>query len=273
MEIRLQKILSQWGIASRRQAEQMIGTGEVRVNGELAHVGQKVSPERDRIEVKGQVVQPGHKPQPVYLLLHKPTGVLSTCQDPWQRPTVLDLLAPRYHHQGVHPVGRLDEETTGALLLTNDGQLTYGLTHPRHHISKVYQVWLQGNPPQSVLQQWCQGVMLDDRLTLPAQVRKILNPRQDLPGTCLEVILREGRNRQIRRVAAQLGYPVILLHRTKIGPIGLSSPQGSELPLGQYRPLRSAEINGLQRMIRSTSPAHPKSSRPKSSRPNKESYV
>ena len=182
MAVRLQKILSQWGVASRRRAEKMIVAGEVWVNGQPAHLGQKVSPESDRIEVNGKQIQPVQKPNLTTLLLHKPAGVLSTCQDPWKRLTVLDLLPSIYRHRGLHPVGRLDADTTGALLLTNDGELTYHLTHPRHHIPKVYRVWLEGNPPQAVLQQWRQGILLDNRLTLPAQVKVVRPPPET--GQC-----------------------------------------------------------------------------------------
>ncbi len=251
--VRLQKILSQWGIASRRKAEQMILAGQVNVNGAPAQLGQKVNPNCDRIEVNGKLIQPTHQPPATYLLLHKPRGILSTCHDPWQRPTVIDLLPPTHHQRGLHPVGRLDADTTGALLLTNDGQLTHRLTHPRHHISKVYRVWIQGKPSPTVLQQWRQGIMLDNRFTLPAQVRVMPTILKDVNSTCLEVILREGRNRQIRRVAEQLGYPVVHLHRIQMGPIHLTNSQGKELPSGQYRSLTPAEIDGLRRMIRSKS--------------------
>lgn len=238
-EERLQKILSQWGVASRRQAEQMILQGRVRLNGEVVQLGQKANPDRDQIEVDGTPIQPEHRPDSIYLLLHKPAGVVSTCSDPRHRTTVLDLLPDHLAKEsGVHPVGRLDTASTGALLLTNDGAVTYAMTHPSHEIAKIYQVWVEGHPSEAVLQQWRDGVMLSGRRTLPTQI-KVLSSNET--HTLLEVVLREGRNRQIRRVAEQLGYPVYRLHRTAVGPIQLRG-----LPSGQYRPLSNAEINFLQ---------------------------
>jgi pseudouridine synthase len=250
MEERLQKILSQWGIASRRQAEAMISLGRVRCNGIVAQLGQKADPLEDAIEVDGELIQPLHRPQLIYLLLNKPVGVVSTCDDPQQRPTVIDLLPPELRKsQGIHPVGRLDVDSTGALLLTNDGELTFALTHPRHHISKTYHVVVQGHPPESVLQQWRQGVVLDGRKTQPAQVRLL---SQDAYQTLLEIVLWEGRNRQIRRMTEQLGYRVIKLHRTAIGQIQLQPTTVATLPMGQYRPLNKHELGFLQDQIKLT---------------------
>ncbi|MDF0555828.1 pseudouridine synthase [Kamptonema sp. UHCC 0994] len=251
MDERLQKILAQWGIASRRQAEEMILAGRVRVNGNNVQLGQKANPASDRIEVDGVHVKSEQRPQPVYLLLNKPAGVVSTCSDPVQRTTVLDLLPRKLRAGcGIHPVGRLDVESTGALLLTNDGNLTFALTHPRHCVPKTYQVWVEGNPPKSVLQAWSQGILLSGRMTLPAQVR--VQERKS-SQTLLEVILYEGRNRQVRRVAEQLGYPVINLHRTAIGPILLQPPGEAELPTGNYRPLLDSEISFLWNRVNLTS--------------------
>ncbi|WP_072016387.1 pseudouridine synthase [Neosynechococcus sphagnicola] len=249
MTERLQKILSQWGIASRRQAEQMIRDGRVRLNGEVVlQLGQQASPDLDRIEVDGQAVEPLYRPATVYLLLHKPVAVVSTCHDPWHRSTVLDLLPESWRTgQGIHPVGRLDYQSTGALLLTNDGALTFGLTHPRHHIAKTYRVWVQGQPPEPVLQQWRQGVLLSGKRTLPAEVQVV---QRQIGQTLLHIILHEGRNRQIRKVAEQLGHPVVQLHRTAIGAIQLAS-----LPEGHYRCLTNAEIRFLRQQINQT-PVH-----------------
>jgi 23S rRNA pseudouridine2605 synthase len=240
MDERLQKILAQWGVTSRRGAEQMILDGRVRLNGNVVQLGQKADPNRDWIEVDGQLLQPESRPELIYLLLHKPAGVVTTCNDPQNRETVLDLL-PRQLRQDykVYPVGRLDADSTGALLLTNDGTVTFCLTHPRHSVPKTYHVWVQGCPPESVLEAWRKGVMLSDRLTLPAEVR-VLESNKDTQ-TLLEIVLREGRNRQIRRVAAQLEFPVLQLHRVAIGSIQLQ-----QLPSGQYRPLQDTEINFLQ---------------------------
>ena len=247
MEARLQKILSQWGIASRREAEEMIRHSRVRVNGELAQMGQKADPQRDTITVDGKPVSAVQRPALMYLLLHKPTGVVTTCEDPQGRPTVLDLLPKQISSgKGLHPVGRLDVDSTGALILTNDGNLTFGLTHPSHSIPKTYRVLVKGHPPQQVLQMWRQGVVLEGRKTRPAQVRVI---EKLANSSCLEIILKEGRNRQIRRVAEQLGYPVIKLHRTAIGPIQLETPGKSYLVEGEYRHLEEFEIRFLKKAI------------------------
>jgi 23S rRNA pseudouridine2605 synthase len=247
---RVQKILSQYGIASRRQAEQMILAGRVRLNGAIATLGQKADPTCDRIEVDGEWLQPCQRPPALYLLMHKPAGVVSTCQDPWARHTVLDLLPSHLATDaGLHPVGRLDADSTGALLLTNDGELTFALTHPSHSIAKTYQVWLQGAPPEAVLDQWRRGVVLAGKPTRPAEVRIVRSTRSQ---TLLEIVLREGRNRQIRRIAEQLGYEVTQLHRISIGPIHLDT-----LVVGKYRSLTTAEINFLNAQIKPVSPSTP----------------
>ncbi|HEY9649802.1 MAG TPA: pseudouridine synthase [Coleofasciculaceae cyanobacterium] len=251
MEERVQKILSQWGIASRRQAEKMISAGQVRLNGTVVHLGQKANPETDLIEVNGKPIKPNNRPQSIYLLLNKPVGVVSTCRDCKNRRTILDLLPKNLARgQGIHPVGRLDAESSGAILLTNDGELTFHLTHPRYHVPKTYHVWVQGNPPESVLQLWRQGVELLGKKTLPAQVQ-VLKRREN--ETLLEIVLTEGRNRQIRRVAELLSYPVIHLHRTAIGPIQLQVPGEPMLSIGHYRHLQDFEIRFLHNRVHLTS--------------------
>ncbi|MBD2664939.1 pseudouridine synthase [Richelia sinica FACHB-800] len=247
MEERLQKIISQWGIASRREAEEMIRQSRVQVNGVLAHLGQKVDPQQDQILIDGQSVTNNQRPDLIYLLLYKPKGVVSTCYDPQGRPTVLDLLPQELRDgSGIHPVGRLDAESTGALILTNDGELTFGLTHPRHSVSKTYDVVVKGHPPEAVLQIWRRGVVLEGRKTRTAEVRLI---EKCTDRSRLEIILQEGRNRQIRRVAEQLGYPVIKLHRTAIGSIHLNKPQTPCLQAGNYRHLSQNEILFLKNHI------------------------
>lgn len=251
MEERVQKVLSQWGVASRRQAEKMILAGRVRLNGNLVQLGQKVDLETEKLEVDGKLLE-RRRPQGIYLLLYKPAGVVSTCSDPHQRPTVLDLLPESLRFgQGLHPVGRLDADSTGALLLTNSGAMTLALTHPRYHLPKTYQVRVEGHPPQSVLQTWRDGVFLAGKKTLPAQVKVIDTTETD---TLLEVILTEGRNRQIRRVAKALGYRVIGLHRTAIGSVPLQLPNEPLLP-GQYRFLKDVEISFFQNQINPIEPA------------------
>lgn len=248
MNQRLQKIIAHWGIASRRHGEEMIESGRVKVNGKLAHVGQKADPECDRIEIDGRILNPSTQPRPLYLLLNKPLDVVCTCTEPQGRKTVLDLLPRKLQAgQGLHPVGRLDSDSTGALLITNDGELTFRLTHPRYHIAKTYEVLVQGCPPESVLEQWRQGILLSGKNTLPAKVRRL----RKFSGsqTLLEVVLHEGRNRQIRRVAEALGYRVVQLHRTAIGPIHLNSTGQPELPSGHYRPIETSEVHFLKDLV------------------------
>jgi 23S rRNA pseudouridine2605 synthase len=238
MPVRLQKILSQWGIGSRRSAEKLIQEGRVTVNGEPAYLGQKADPDCDRIEVDGQLIQPEGRPDYHYLLLNKPLGMVSTCADPEGRPTILEALPAEFKSLGLHPVGRLDMYSTGALLLTNDGDLTYRLTHPKHDVTKTYRVCLEKRPSPKALKAWQHGMELDHQPTRPAQVRII---RQEETGyTTLEIILQEGRNRQIRRMAEAFGHRVISLHRTAIGSIYLG-----QLPMGAYRPLSTDEIKAL----------------------------
>lgn len=248
MTERLQKVLSQWGIASRRQAEKMILAGRVKLNNRVAILGDKVDLNRDQLEVDGKIIRKSNRPTHIYLLLNKPLGVVSTCHDPQKRPTVIDLLPDHLRKgQGIHPVGRLDINSSGALLLTNDGTLTLNLTHPRYHLPKTYHVWLDGCPTNRDLELWRKGIMLTDRRTLPAKV-KILQEKHT--KTLLEIILTEGRNRQIRRIAKQLGFKVISLHRTAIASIILRTESGQILPQGNYRHLTTTEVAFLQKTFK-----------------------
>lgn len=243
MTERIQKILSQWGIASRRQAEQMILAGRVQLNGEIVSLGCKADPALDRLELDGKPIQVAHRPNHIYILLNKPLGVVSTCRDPQQRKTVLDLLPQNLRQgTGIHPVGRLDIDSTGALLLTNDGDLTLSLTHPRYHLPKTYRVWIDGHPSDSVLQTWRDGTILMGKKTLPARVKILKRCDRE---TLLEVILQEGRNRQIRRIVQQLGFEVLKLHRIAIGSIQLDR----ELSSGDYRFLNKNEIQFLKNRV------------------------
>ncbi|OKH19915.1 pseudouridine synthase [[Limnothrix rosea] IAM M-220] len=242
MAERVQKILAHWGIASRRSAEKMITAGRITLNGVPVQLGDRADPSIDELCVDGKKISPSHRPHNHYYLIHKPKGVVSTCRDPRDRPTVLTLLPQNLQEgQGMHPIGRLDAQSTGALLLTNDGDLTLALTHPRYHVSKRYRVWLKGRVPDSILTQWRNGVMLDGRKTLPAEIT-LKKVNQD--KTCVDIMLTEGKNRQIRRVAEQLGYPVISLHRFAIGDIHLGN-----LKRGQSRPLTTIELHQLQQHI------------------------
>ncbi len=249
MEERLQKLLSKWGIASRRHAEDLIKSGRVQINGAVAELGQKADPDRDLITFDGRELSHQTRPDLHYLLLNKPLRVVSTCQDPQGRKTVLAFLPqPLRQGAGIHPVGRLDYNSTGALLLTNDGSLTNQLTHPNHRMPKIYRVAVRGRPTSDTIEQWRRGVMLSGRRTMPAKISVIREAPQQ---TELEIVLREGRNRQIRRVAEALGHPVKSLHRIAIGPIHL---QG--LPPGQVRALSKAELGKLRQGTKETLAAY-----------------
>jgi pseudouridine synthase len=236
--IRLQKLLAECGIASRRRSEVLISTGQVRVNGLIVQeLGTRVDPEQDTVEVRGTLLR--KPPAMRYILLHKPLNILSTCSDPFGRTTVLDLLPKEWRDgQGLHPVGRLDSDSSGALLITNDGELTFQLTHPRYHQPKTYEVWVSGLPNQSTLEQWRTGVLLEEKMTLPAKVDTL---DQRMKHTLLRITLVEGRNRQIRKVAKLLGHPVEQLHRVAIGSVELG-----KLSIGSYRLLRDTEVGQLR---------------------------
>jgi len=247
MAERIQKLLSQWGIASRRHSEELILAGRVTLNGKPVTLGDKADPSRDRLEVDGKRLEPLDKPKLLYLLLNKPKGVLATCDDPQGRKTVMDLLPPHLQQgQGLHPVGRLDRNSTGALLLSNDGELTQRLTHPRYHLPKTYDVVIAGHLSEEQLEQWRSGLLLDDRLTLPAQIDLVDYDRQQMQ---LQVILTEGRNRQIRRIVEEnFGLEVLKLHRRAIGNIKLHLPQ-ERLTFGHYRTLQTSEIRFLRQHV------------------------
>jgi len=231
---RLQKVLARAGLGSRRACEEVIRQGRVTVDGRVAHLGQSVDPRRQEVRVDGR---PLHFPEKhTYLLLHKPPGVLSTVRDPHGRPTVLDLVpAPTR----LYPVGRLDRESEGLILLTDDGELAYRLTHPRYQVEKEYHVLVEGHPSLEVLSRWRSGrVPLEER-PAPARVEVL---RTEGEMTWLRVVLREGRKRQIRLVAEALGHPVRRLVRVRLDGLRLG-----KLPPGAWRPLRPEEVARLRR--------------------------
>ena len=231
---RLQKLIAAAGLCSRRTAEAWIEAGRVNVDGQVSTLGDQADPDSQVIQVDGRPLCP--RREPTVLLINKPAGVISTCRDPRGRSTVLDLL-PRQLRQGLHPVGRLDADSRGALLLTDQGELTLRLTHPRFDHAKTYRVWVEGTPLDTSLQRWRRGVSLDGTRTRSAEVR-VLQRRSD--RTLLEVVLLEGRNRQIRRVADLLGHPVLDLQRVAIAGLRLGP-----LPEGRWRHLSRGEWQPL----------------------------
>ncbi len=239
MEERLQKLMARAGIGSRRESEAIIADGRVKVNGRVAQLGDKADPLQDTILLDDQPVRvPGG--DHVYVALNKPRGVISSLEDELGegRTTVRDLVPidPSIH---IYPVGRLDRPSEGLILMTNDGELAHRLTHPRYGHEKVYEVTVDGLIPDEILDQWRRGVMLDGRITTPAPIEVL---ERGLNTTWLRIILREGRKRQIRRVAAALGHPVRRLVRQRIGPIELG-----DLAAGQWRYLTDREVTALRK--------------------------
>lgn len=225
--MRLNAYLARSGVASRRAADELIKAGRVRVNGEPGQLNTFVGGE-DRVEVDGREVFPQKL---TYLLLHKPAGVVTTARDPGGRPTVVELV-PR--EPRVVPIGRLDADTTGALLLTNDGPLAHKLAHPRYGVEKTYEVDVEGVPDDAALCTLADGVELDDGRTAPARVRRLE------PGR-IELVLHEGRNRQVKRMLEAVGHPVVRLHRSAYAGLTLA-----DLEPGAYRELTREEISALQ---------------------------
>lgn len=234
---RLHKFMARHGVASRRTCEEIIASGRVRVNGvTVVAPGTTVNPARDRIEVDGRAL--GRPENFVYILLNKPRGYLTTARDPRGRKKVTDLLEGV--KERVFPVGRLDCDSEGLLLLTNDGDLTYRLTHPSHHVPKTYRVRVRGVPGPRDLDLLSGGVKLDDCMTAPAMICFV----EEREGNALlEVTIHEGRNRQIRRMFDKIGYEVIRLKRVKMGNLTLG-----DLKPGQYRRLGESEVRRLKKL-------------------------
>ena len=230
MRVRLNAYLARAGVVSRRGADELIRAGRVRVNGEEAGLATFVAA-GDRVEVDGQAVAL----EPLtYVLLNKPVGVVTTARDPQGRPTVVGLVG---HERRVVPVGRLDADTTGVLLLTNDGPLSHRLAHPRYEVDKVYEAEVEGDPSADAVRRLAEGVELEDGMTSPARVRRLG------PGR-LELVLHEGRKRQVRRMCEAVGHPVRALHRCEYA--GLTA--GGLAP-GEWRELTDKEVKDLKALV------------------------
>lgn len=236
---RLQKVLAQAGVASRRNCETLILDGRVKVNGEvIRELGTKVDPSLDRIELDGQSIK---QETLVYLLLNKPTGVITSLSDPQGRRVITDLLDGI--KERVFPVGRLDYDTSGLLLLTNDGALANQLAHPSYEIDKVYRAWVKEIPTEARVKLLATGVQLDDGMTAPGEAR-LLQKEQASNRSLLELTIHEGRNRQVRRMCEAIGHPVLKLERIRLGFLTLEG-----VPVGSYRQLRSDEVERLKREL------------------------
>lgn len=233
-EIRLQKYLAECGVASRRKAEELISQGRVQVNGMIVtEMGKKVH-RQDEIHVDGKLVRKEEKK--VYIALNKPVGYISSVKDQFGRPTVLDLV--KDINERVFPVGRLDYDTSGLLLVTNDGDFTYRFTHPKHEIKKVYEALVKGIPKREDIIRFEQGLRIDDYLSSPAKF-KIL--KSDKETSTVEITIHEGKNRQVRKMCDKIGCPVLELKRIAIGKVSLGS-----LKEGSWRNLTDMEKKSLE---------------------------
>ena len=249
MKMRLNKYIAHSGAASRREADRLIEAGRVKVNGDVVRsMGVQVDSDQDRVVVDGRILEA--KEQPTYIMLNKPPGYLVTLKDPFGRPTIMELL-PRLRTR-VYPVGRLDNDSEGLLLLTNDGELAHKLMHPRYRIRKVYMVKVKGTPEPSQLRLLEKGIYLDGKKTAPAKIKLIsVSPR----GALLRVEIHEGRKREIRRMFAHLGHDVTALQRTLFAGLGLRN-----LKPGQWRPLTKEEIAELNKQVDQKRPPAKKTS-------------
>jgi 23S rRNA pseudouridine2605 synthase len=235
MLTRLQKILATAGIASRRKSEELILSGRVRINGKvIRELGTKADAERDSIEVDGRLLV---AERPTTILLNKPRGVVCTAHDPEGRETVVDLV-PKIRER-LYPVGRLDFATSGALLLTNDGELSYRLTHPKYGVEKTYLVKIRGKVSDSIIDKWRKGVDIGDAVTKPAEVFRV---EEEPNYTWLSVTIREGRNRQIRRMGEATGLDISKLKRVSFAGLTVEN-----IPVGKYRELTSRELAKLKK--------------------------
>lgn len=234
-KIRLQKFLAECGIASRRKSEEYIIEGRIKVNGKVeTELGIKIDPETDKVYFDGKLVEKSD--EKVYILLNKPIGYVTTVKDQFNRDTVMDLVKV---NQKVVPVGRLDMYTSGALILTNDGDFVYKITHPKHEVEKTYNVTINGDISEDEINLLKDGVIIDGYKTKGAKV-KILKKVTDKNLTRIEVIIHEGRNRQIRKMFKSINKSVVALHRSKIGRIGVN-----DLKIGKWRYLTTDEVNSL----------------------------
>jgi pseudouridine synthase len=250
MQVRLQKILSAAGVASRRAAEALIAQGRVSVNGStVTELGTRADPEHDDIVVDGRRVKTSVRRR--YLLLYKPRGYVSTRSDPQGRPTIMDLLGPIGEREYLYPVGRLDYDSEGLLLVTNDGDLAARLTHPRHGVEREYEALVRGVPDDRTVERLARGVMLDGRRTAPAEIVRVRTVR-GRDQALLRVVVREGRNRQVRRMWELVGHPVVRLRRLRIGPLA-----DQTLKPGEVRELLPREAERLRRAAGGEAPAGP----------------
>lgn len=234
--MRLQKYLALCGLGSRRKMEEEISKGRVKVNGSVVTaMGTQVDPQKDRVEYKGRLVQP--EEEKAYILLHKPVGTVTTVKDEKNRKTVVDLIQTNHR---LYPVGRLDYMTSGLLILTNDGDFTYAMTHPKHEIPKTYHALVKGRVKDSQLEPMRVGMKAEGERYAPA---KAFVKGWEGENTRLEITIKEGKNRQVRKMCQAIGHPILRLARVSIGPLVLGN-----LKVGQWRELTQSEVNTLKEL-------------------------
>ncbi|MGE5678716.1 MAG: pseudouridine synthase [Pseudomonadota bacterium] len=234
---RLQKVMAEYGVASRRKCEELIAEGKVKVNGSLVtEPGCKIDKEKDIVEVMGKTLK--KQESRLYILLNKPTGYITSARDQFGRPTVLDLL--KGISTRVFPIGRLDYDTDGLLLLTNDGELTYRITHPKHNIDKTYRATVRGMVGDKDIEAFRKGIEIEDYVTSPARLVIVGESRNN---SIVDITIHEGKNRQVRKMCSAIGHEVISLTRIKIGEIGLGT-----LKTGQWRFLTDKEVEYIKKL-------------------------
>lgn len=236
-EVRLQKFMAEHGIASRRKSEDLIRTGKVKVNGHIAVIGQKINPKKDLVTVGKQKIVPPKTRNMIYIMLNKPRGYVTTVSDEYDRKTVMDLIPDI--KERIYPVGRLDKDSEGLLIMTNDGSFTNCLTHPSHGLAKVYRVTVRPAVDDEILYNLRNGIVIDGRKTAPADVTVLTEEENRV---VLEFVLHEGRNREIRKMCESQGLEVARLKRTAVGSLKLGV-----LPQGKYRELTEQEVKKLLR--------------------------
>jgi len=235
MEVRLQKYLADCGIASRRKSEELISQGKVKVNGKIVNeLGVKINTDRDKVEFNGQFVKATKKK--IYILLNKPEGYISASKDQFDNESVLKLINLK---ERLFPVGRLDKDTTGALILTNDGDFSYRLSHPKHEVNKTYIAEVKGVPTADEMKLFMKGIIIDGKKTYPAKIRILKETKKN---SIVEIIIHEGRNRQVKKMCKEIGHEVISLQRYAIDSITVD-----KLAVGKWRYLTDKEIEKLKR--------------------------
>lgn len=236
-EVRLQKFMAEQGMASRRKSEDLIRAGKVKVNGHIAVIGQKINPKKDLVTVGKQKIVPPKTRNMIYIMLNKPRGYVTTVSDEYDRKTVMDLIPDI--KERIYPVGRLDKDSEGLLIMTNDGSFTNCLTHPSHGLAKVYRVTVRPAVDDEILYNLRNGIVIDGRKTAPADVTVLTEEENRV---VLEFVLHEGRNREIRKMCESQGLEVARLKRTAVGSLKLGV-----LPQGKYRELTEQEVKKLLR--------------------------